>query len=159
MRSRSKLIAIVGALTIVLAAPTAAEAKSRPNTFRFTGATNVSNLNVTCAPGATKGTVPIKVKVMATRNFSKKVSADFIGNSLGQSTKFIASYPGGSLTLGRFELLYTINSAKTFRFPCPNTDVGGTSQFTIVIQPYRGKNKIGTAGKVEIRLHRVGAGS
>jgi hypothetical protein len=87
------------------------------------------------------------------------VTPDFIGNSLGQSTKLVASYPGGSLTVARFENLYTINPGKSFRFPCPNTAVGGTSQFPITIQPYRGKKAIGTPGKVNVTLRRVGFGS
>jgi hypothetical protein len=151
--------AVVGALAIVLVAPTPAFAKSRPNTYRFTGGTIPSNVNVTCAQGATTGTTAVKLKVKATRKFSNQVTPEFIGDSLGRSTKFVATYPGGRTNLTRFERLYTINPGKSFRFPCPNTAVGGTSTFTIVIQPYRGNKPIGTSAKVNVTLHRVGFGS
>jgi hypothetical protein len=159
MSLRTKSAAVVGALAIVLVAPTPASAKSRPNTFKFTGGTIPSNVNVTCAQGATTGTTAVKLKVKATRKFSNQVTPEFIGDSLGRSTKFVASYPGGKMNLTRFERLYTINPGKSFQFPCPNTAVGGTSTFTITIQPYRGNKPIGTAAKVNVTLHRVGFGS
>jgi hypothetical protein len=159
MSISKKLLAVVGALTVVLVAPNAAYAKSRPNTFRFTGATNISDVNVTCAAGATTGKSATTVKFKATRNFSSAVTPEFIGNSLGQSTKFVATYPGGSTTVAWFENFYSINAQKKFTFPCPAAPVGGTSTFTITIQPYRGNKPIGTAGKVNITLHRVGFGS
>jgi hypothetical protein len=161
-----KLAAVAGAVAMVVLTPSVAHAKPRPNTFRFTGGTNVSALNVTCAKGATSGTVSTKLRVKATRKFSTAVTEEFIGNSLGQSTKFIASYPSpgvkggvGRLTLTRFERFYMVNPSKNFRFPCPMTAVGGTSTFTITIQPYRGSRAIGTAGKVNVTLTRVGASS
>src|SRR4051794_1184248 len=110
-----KLITVAAAGALIVATPLPAEAKPRPQTFRFTGGTNVSTLNITCAPGASKGTTSTKLKVMATRKFNKAVTDDFIGNSLGQSTKFIASFPGGQVTLDRFETFYTINAAKNFK--------------------------------------------
>jgi hypothetical protein len=159
MSHRMKFAAVVGALAIVLVAPTPASAKSRPNTFRFTGGTNVSDVNVTCAQGATTGTTAVKLKVKVTRRFSPAVTAEFIGDSQGRSTKLVAVYPGGKTNLTRFEAFYTINPGKSFKFPCPNTAVGGTSTFTITIQPYRGNKPIGTAAKVNVTLHRVGFGS
>jgi len=158
MSTRTKLIAVAGALAMVVMTPMAAEAKSRPNTFRFTGGTSPSSLNVTCAPGATTGKSVTKLKVMVTRKFSSAVTPAYIGNSLGQSTRFVASYPGGSLTLGAFEHFYTINSAGKFTWPCPS---GGalTSSFTITIQAFRGKNPVGTPGRVDVTLHRVGSAS
>lgn len=157
MSMKSKLIAVAGALAMVVVTPAAAEAKPRPRTFLFTGGTNVSKINVTCAKGATQGTATTTLKVKATRRYSKKVTADFLGNSLGQSTKVVATYPGGSQTLFRFESWYTINkNRKKFSFPCPMTGVGGTSTFEIVLQPYRGRVAIGTAAKVHVTLTRVG---
>ena len=160
MSLRTKSAAVVGALAIVLVAPTPASAKPRPNTYKFTGGTSVSNVSVTCAQGATTGTAAVKLRVKATRKFSPAVTAEFIGDSLGRSTKFVATYPGGGkTTLTRFESFYTINPGKSFRFPCPNTAVDGTSQFAISIQPYRGNKPIGTAAKVNVTLKRVGFGS
>jgi hypothetical protein len=160
MSISKKLAVVAGALALVVVAPAAAEAKARPRTFLFTGGTNVSKLNVTCAQGATQGTASTTLKVKATRKYPKGVTSDFLGNSLGQSTKVVASYPGGSQTLFRFESWYTINKNKTkFSFPCPMTAVGGTSTFEIVLQPYRGSNPIGTAAKVNVTLTRVGQSS
>jgi hypothetical protein len=159
-----KLLTVAAAGALIVATPLAAEAKPRSNTFRFTGSTNVSSLNITCAPGAEKGTTPTKLKVKATRHFNKHVTDDFIGNSLGQATKFVASYPGGSLVLARFETFYTINANKSFKFPCPpNTGSvhpdAVTSQFVISIQPFKGDKKIGTPAQVEVKLRRVGSSS
>jgi hypothetical protein len=154
-----KMIAVAGAFAMVVVAPTAAQAKSRPNTFRFTGATAPGSINVTCAKGATTGRSATKLKVKATRNIGKNVPADAIGNTLGQSTKLVASYFGGSMTLGRFETFYTLNSKGQFTFPCPMTELNGTSQLVITIQPYRGRNPIGTPAKVGVTLRRVGAAS
>lgn len=151
--------AVVGALAIVLVAPTPASAKPRPNTFKFTGSTNVSNVNVTCAQGATTGTTAVKLRVKATRKFSAAVTPEFIGDSQGRSTKFVASFPGGRMNLTRFERFYTLNPGKSFRFPCPPTAVNGTSQFVITIQPHRGNTPVGTAAKVNVTLKRVGFGS
>ena len=151
--------AVVGALAIVLVAPTPAFAKPRPNTYTFTGGTNLTNLNVTCAQGATTGLAAAKLKVKATRRFSAAVTAEFIGDSLGKSTKVVATYPGGKTNLTRFESFYTINPGKSFKFPCPNTGVGGTSQFVINLQPYRGNKPIGIPAKVYVNLTRVGFGS
>jgi hypothetical protein len=166
MSTSRKLLAVAGAAAMVVLTPGLAEAKARPNTFRFTGGTNVSTLNVTCAKGATSGTTSQKLSVKATRKFSSAVTEDFIGNSLGQSTKFVASFPSpgtkggvGKLTLTRFESLYKINPSKNFRFPCPNTAVGGTSTLNITIQPYRGSKPIGTPAQVNVNLVRVGQGS
>jgi hypothetical protein len=144
---------------MVVVTPAAAEARPRPATFRFTGGTAPGIINVTCAPGAQTGKSPTRLKVKATRRFNKKVTENFIGNSLGLSTKFVATYPGGSLTLGRFERWYTINAQRQFSFPCPMTAVNGTSQFEITIQPYRGRRPIGTAARVNVTLRRVGSSS
>lgn len=159
MSISKKLAVVAGALAMVVMAPTAAHAKVRPNTFRFTGGTNVSKLNVTCAKGATQGTASTTLKVKATRKFSIKVTENFIGNSLGQSTRIVASYPGGSQTLTRFESWYNINKNRKFTFPCPMTAVGGTSTFQISLQPYRGADPIGAAAQVWVTLTRVGQSS
>lgn len=166
MSTRNKLFAVAGALAMVVVTPAAAEAKARPGTFRFTGGTNVTSLNVTCANGATQGTASVKLKVKATRKYSSAVTEDFIGNSLGQSNRIVATFPSpgtksgvGSLPISRFESSYTINPSKNFKFPCPMTAVGGTATFPITIQPYRGSKPIGTAGHVNVTLVRVGAAS
>ena len=157
MSLRMKLVAVVGALVVILVVPGEAFAQPRPNTYRFVGGTNPVNLNVTCAPGATTGTVPSKVKVLASRNV-KKVTPDQIGNSLGQSTKFVASFPGGQITVPRFESFYTLNSAKNFKFPCPaNANQAGS--FPITLQGYRGNRPVGTPALVHILTHRVGSAS
>lgn len=158
MSKRTKLIAVAGALAMVVLTPAAAEAKPRPNTFRFTGSTNPTSVNVTCAPGATTGTSATKLRVKVTRNFSNAVTPEFIGNSLGQSNRFVASYPGGTTVLGRFENWYQINSKGKFTWPCPS---GGALQstFTITIQGYRGNKPVGTAGKVNVTMNRVGSAS
>jgi hypothetical protein len=143
---------------MVVVSPTAAHAKARPNTFRFTGGTNPTSINVNCAPGATQGKSSTRLKVKVTRKFSSAVSAEYIGNSLGQSTRFVASYPGGSMVLGRFEQWYYINSQGKFTWPCPS---GGAlqSKFTITIQGFKGNKPVGTTGKVDVTLNRVGSAS
>jgi hypothetical protein len=158
MSISKKLIAVAGATAMVLVTPSVAHAKPRPNTYRFTGGTSPTSINVTCAPGATTGKSATKLKVKATRKFSTAVTPEFIGNSLGQSNRFVASYPGGSMTLGRFETLYTINSQGKFTWPCPS---GGatTSTFTINIQGFRGNKAVGTPAKVNVTLNRVGSAS
>ena len=153
-----KLIAVAGALAMVVITPSVAEAKARPNTYRFTGGTSPSSINVTCAPGATTGQSATRLRVKATRKFSSAVTPEFIGNSLGRSNRFVASYPGGSMVIGRFETLYTINSQGKFTWPCPS---GGalTSHSPSTIQGFRGRTPVGTAAKVNVTLNRVGSAS
>lgn len=154
MSNRLKLASAI-VLAGVLILPGEALAKPRPRTFKFAGGTNVTSLNVTCAPGATTGPVSSAVTVRMTRRY-KGVTANYEGDTLGKSTRIIASWPGASMPLARFENAYRL--PRSYQFPCPPlANQPGT--FTITLQPYRGRNPIGTPARVDIRLNRVGSAS
>jgi hypothetical protein len=154
MSKRLKLASAI-VLAGVLILPGEALAKPRPNTFKFAGGTNVTTLNVTCAPGAAKGSASALLMVKATRRYGA-VTANYLGDSLGRSTRIVAQFPGGSITIGRFEQFYRF--PRNYQFPCPAL-ANQSSTFQISLQPFRGRNPIGTAAKVDVRLNRVGSAS
>jgi hypothetical protein len=154
MSKRLKLASAI-VLAGVLILPGEALAKPRPRTFKFAGGTNVTSLNVTCAPGATAGSPSALLMVKATRRYGA-VTANYLGDSLGRSTRIVAQFPGGSITIGRFEQFYRF--PRNYKFPCPAA-ANQSSTFQIKLQPFRGKNAIGTAAKVDVRLNRVGSAS
>ena len=154
MSNRLKIASAI-VLAGVLALPGVASAKPRPRTGPFAAGTNVSTLNVTCAPGATSGTSPVVLRVKATRRYSG-VTADYLGDTQRRSTRIVASWPGGSMTIGRFESFYRLTGQQVF--PCPPL-ASAPGTFTITLQPFRGRNPIGTSAKADVRLNRVGSAS
>jgi hypothetical protein len=155
MSKRLKLASAI-VLAGVLILPGEALAKPRPRTFKFAGGTNITSLNVTCAPGATSGSASALLMVKATRRYGA-VTANYLGDSLGRSTRIVAQFPGGSITIGRFEQFYRF--PRNYKFPCPVHTNPASSTFTISLQPFRGRTAIGTAAKVDVRLNRVGSAS
>lgn len=159
MYKRIKLVAAVSVAASLLVPAAGAGAstlgKPRPSTGRFAGVSNVRDLNVTCAPGADFGPASLRPKIKMTRRTTGYNPAD-LGDTKRRSTRIVATYPGGSQSLGRFENFYSL--PRNFNFPCPPSSSQVTG-FDILLQPYRGRVPVGTPAAAHINLHRVGSAS
>ena len=168
MSIRVKLVAAAGAVAMVALTPAAAEARTKPKVIPATpyavGA-NQNAYNITCAPAAKAGKATIKLRI--TRN-TNKVTPSELGDTNGRTSKWVATWDGGSIDLGSIEKFYA--SSKTATFPCP-TSASAVGAFTISVQSYVGttvRTKKGftttyaTNGKpatYNVATHRVGSAS
>jgi hypothetical protein len=154
MSIRSRFVAVVGALVVLVVAPSQAFAAPAPKLRGpFVVSASQNSYNVKCAAGADSGTSSIKIRL--TRN-TRRVTPAEVGYDNFRATKYVASWDGGSITMRSLGRFYPAQHG--VKFPCPETSAGhGT--FVIKVQPFRGNTAIGKASTYVVVTHRVGSPS
>jgi hypothetical protein len=154
MSIRKKLVAVVGALAVLVIAPTEAFAAKAPKLRGpFAVGASQNSYNVKCAPGAESGTSSIKIRL--TRSV-KRVTPSEVGYDNFRATRYVASWDGGSIVMKNLGRFYP--AAARVTFPCPETS-SAPGTFVITVQPYRGNTAIGKASTYVVVTHRVGSPS
>jgi hypothetical protein len=137
-------------------ADTETVAVKRVDVQLFAAAASLGEINVNCQTNDTSGRSATRLRLKATHNTSG-VNPTLLGDDQRIATRLVASWPGGSVTIGRFESFYTASSRVTF--PCPVRTTPGSGTLTVSIQPYRGSAQVGSPAKVLVKLNRVGSPS
>jgi hypothetical protein len=150
MNKRIKLAAVFGAATALLLPATQAGAAIGDPTAKFVGKTSVGTLNVKCSPGLATGRLAERLRLSLSGDLSVGGNIGSVG-TLGNSTKIVASWAGGSATLTRMGTAFLLSSAA--RFPCPAVD---GDALNLTFQPNRGKAKVGAASQAAVKLNWKG---
>jgi hypothetical protein len=154
MSIRMKFVAVVGALAVLVVAPSEAFAARAPKLRGpFVVGASQNSYNVKCAPDAESGTSSIRIRL--TRNV-KRVTPSEVGYDDFRATRYVASWDGGSIVMKNLGRFYPAAAGVTF--PCPETS-SAQGTFVIKVQPYRGNTAIGKAATYVVVTHRVGSPS
>lgn len=148
MKMRIKLVAALGTATALLLPASQAGAAIGNPSANFVGEISLDELNVKCKPGDSTGTLTQRIRVAAKGTaLTVAQGAGVIGNS----TKIVASWPGGSSSMTRFGRQYLLS--ENAKFPCPAID---GSPMAMTFQPYRGSKRVGVAATVGVEVNWVG---
>jgi hypothetical protein len=153
--------AVLGTVAVLAFVLVQTGAKPRPNVppaaigaGDFTAEVSPTEIQVTCAPGATVGTADVQVKV-ARRGASARLNP---GDILGPNRRVVVTWPGGqgSVTITRFDRFYQAGPGSTF--PCP-AQAGEPGAATFRFQLFVGASASGDAVSVNVTVQRLGSAS